>query len=91
MVTLDPSAGPTDVGLVPLAAFVDGAGDDGSGDAIAVTLEADGTGAVYPVLYYRHGGKVDERPMEPDVLLRFDTPAVRGGVRSVVDEARELV
>ncbi|HET7473691.1 MAG TPA: NAD(P)-binding domain-containing protein [Candidatus Limnocylindrales bacterium] len=91
VVTLDPSAGPTDVGLVPLAAFVDGAGDDGSGDAIAVTLEADGTGAVYPVLYYRHGGKVDERPMEPDVLLRFDTPAVRGGVRSVVDEARELV
>jgi thioredoxin reductase len=91
VVTLDPSTGPTDVGLVPLAAFVDGAGDDGNGDAIAVTLEADGTGAIYPVLYHRHGGKVDERPVEPDVLLRFDTSAVRDGVRAVVDETRALV
>ena len=35
--------------LVPLAAFVDGAGDDGAGDAVALTLEADGSGAIYPV------------------------------------------
>jgi thioredoxin reductase len=88
VIGLDPATGPTDIGLVPLAAFVDGNGDDGSGDAIAVTLEADGTGAIYPVLYHRHGGAVEERPLEPDALLRFDTPEVRAGVRAVVDEAR---
>jgi thioredoxin reductase len=87
VVTLDPSAGPMDVGLVPLAAFVDGAGDDGSVDAIAVTLEADGTGALYPVLYHRHDGRLDERPIDPDPLLRFDTADVRAGVAAVVDEA----
>jgi thioredoxin reductase len=87
VVTLDPERGPIDLGLVPLAAFVDGMGDDGAGDAIAVTLEADGTGALYPVLYHRHGGRLDERPIEPDPLLRFDTAEVRAGVAAVVDEA----
>jgi thioredoxin reductase len=87
VVALDPARGPIDKGLVPLAAFVDGIGDDGSGDAIAVTLEADGTGALYPVLYHRHGGRLDERPIDPDPLLRFDTADVRAGVASVVDEA----
>jgi thioredoxin reductase len=88
VIGLDPATGPTDVGLVPLAAFVDGAGDDGAGDAIAVTLEADGTGAIYPVLYHRHDGRVDERALEPDALLRFDTAEVRAGVAAVVAEVQ---
>ncbi len=88
VIGLDPATGPTDVGLVPLAAFVDGAGDDGTGDAIAITLEADGTGAIYPVLYLRRGGRVDERSLEPDALLRFDTAEVRAGVAAVVAEVQ---
>jgi thioredoxin reductase len=91
VIRLDPEAGPHDVGIVPLAAFVDGAGDDGAGDALAVTLEADGTGAIYPVLYLRRGGRVDERPIEPDALLRYDTAAVRDRVTAVVDEARSAL
>ena len=62
---------------MPLAAFVDAKGDDGEGDALAITLEADGSGAIYPVLYLRRAGRVEERPIEPDPLLRFDTPASR--------------
>ena len=77
VVSLDPTAGPRDEGLVPLAAFVDAAGDDGQGDALAVTLEADGSGAVYPVVYARRGTSIDEHAFEPDLLLRYDTPAVR--------------
>jgi thioredoxin reductase len=84
--SLDPTAGPRDEGIVPLAAFVDGQGDDGEADALALTLEADGSGAIYPVLYLRRDGKVEERPVDPDPLLRFDTPAVRDQVRSIVDE-----
>jgi thioredoxin reductase len=77
VVSLDRAEGPRDEGLVPLAAFVDGAGDDGQRDALALTLEADGSGAIYPVAYARRGGTLDEHLFEPDLLLRYDTPAVR--------------
>jgi hypothetical protein len=87
VISLDPGEGPRDEGIVPLAAFVDGRGDDGTGDALALTLEADGTGAIYPVIYIRRDGRVDERPIEPDPLLRFDTASVRARVAEIVDEA----
>jgi thioredoxin reductase len=75
--SLDASTGPRDEGVVPLAAFVDGTGSDGDGDAVALTLEADGSGAIYPVVYARRGGRLDEVVFDPDPLLRYDTPAVR--------------
>jgi thioredoxin reductase len=87
VISLDPASGPRDEGIVPLAAFVDAAGDDGTGDAIALTLEADGSGAIYPVLYLRQAGKVEERPIEADALLRFDTPAARSRVAAILAEA----
>jgi thioredoxin reductase len=86
VISLDPTTGPRDEGIVPLAAFVDGEGDDGRGDALAVTLEADGSGAIYPVLYLRRDGRVEERPVESDPLLRFDTPAVREQVSAILAE-----
>jgi thioredoxin reductase len=87
VITLDPSDGPRRAGVVPLAAFVDGLGDDGTGDALAVTLEADGSGAIYPVLYLRRAGRVEERAIDADALLRFDTPAARAQVAAIVTEA----
>ena len=87
VISLDPATGVRDAGIVPLAAFVDGAGDDGNGDALAITLEADGSGAIYPCLYVRRAGKVEERPIEPDALLRFDTPATRTRIASILAEA----
>jgi thioredoxin reductase len=86
VISMDPSDGPRDEGIVPLAPFLDGAGDDGSADAIGITLEADGTSAVYPVLYLRRGGRAEERPIAPDPLLRFDTPAVRADVHRILAE-----
>ncbi|HXI80988.1 MAG TPA: NAD(P)-binding domain-containing protein [Verrucomicrobiae bacterium] len=86
VISLDPSAGARDEGIVPLAAFVDGQGDDGQADALAMTLEADGTGAIYPVLYLRRDGKIDERAIDPDPLLRFDTPFVRDQVTTILAE-----
>src|SRR4029079_16963775 len=86
VISLDATTGPRDEGIVPLAAFVDGEGDDGQGDALAVTPEADGSGAIYPVLYLRRDGRVDERPVESDPLLRFDTPAVREQVAAILAE-----
>jgi thioredoxin reductase len=77
VIGFDPDVGAVDRGVVPLAAFVDGTGDDGRGDALSLTIEADGTGSIYPVVYTRRGGSVEEHVFEPDPLLRYDTSAVR--------------
>ena len=87
VIALDPAHGARDVGIVPLAAFVDGAGDDGDADALAITLEADGSGAIYPVLYIRRAGRIEERTVDADALLRFDTPAARGQIVAILREA----
>ena len=84
VVSLDASAGPRDEGIVPLAAFVDGTGSDGDGDAIAVTLEADGSGAIYPVVYARRGGRLEEadvRPGSAPALRHAGGPGAAGGPR----------
>jgi hypothetical protein len=49
-----------------------------------VTLEADGSGAIYPVVYVRRGGGLEEVTFDPDPLLRYDTPAVRGRLAELV-------
>jgi thioredoxin reductase len=82
--SLDPADGPRDEGLVPLEAFVDAGGDDGAGDAVALTLEADGTGAIYPVVYLRRDGGLEEHTFDPDILLRYDTPEVRRRLAEIV-------
>jgi thioredoxin reductase len=84
VISLDPADGARDEGIVPLAAFVDGNADGGTPDAVALTLEADGTGAIYPVIYARRGGTVSEHDVEPDLLLRYDTADVRRQVADIV-------
>ena len=69
VLTADPDGGLRDDGVQPLAHVLDGGGPD----AIAATLEADGTGAIYPVVYTRIGGRVVEQAIESDPLMRFDT------------------
>jgi hypothetical protein len=78
--TVDPAAGPLDDGVQPVTHFLDAGGPD----AIAVTLEADGTGAIYPVLYTRIRGDIQERMLEPDPLLRYDGDAARDAVAAIV-------
>jgi thioredoxin reductase len=69
----DGSGGLADDGIQPLAHVLDASGPD----AIIATLEADGSGAIYPILYTRIGGKVAERPIPADPLLRYDTSDTR--------------
>ncbi len=80
VVTVDPVLGPVDDGVQPLSHVLDAGGPD----AIAITLEADGSGAIYPVLYSRRGGAIAERRMEPDPLLRYDGPDARHVIADVV-------
>ena len=69
----DPSGGLLDDGIKPLADVLDGDGPD----ALIATLEADGSGAIYPVVYSRVGGKIVERVIEADPLLHYDTADTR--------------
>jgi thioredoxin reductase len=73
VLTADPSGALRDDGVQPLAVVLDVAGPD----ALAATLEADGSGAIYPVIYSRIGGRIVERAIDPDPLLRFDTTDTR--------------
>ncbi len=79
----DPSGGLRDDGVQPLAHALDG----GGADALAFTLEADGSGAIYPVLFTRQAGKITERTIEPNVLADYDTD----DARAVVTEMARLI
>jgi thioredoxin reductase len=69
----DPAGGLLDDGIQPLADVLDGGGSD----ALIATLEADGSGAIYPVVYSRVAGKVVERVIDADPLLHYDTTDTR--------------
>ena len=74
VVSLDAGQGVRDEGIQPLAPFIDA---ETGPDAIAVTLEADGTGAIYPAVYLRRNGAVEERLMTPHPLLDYSTDESR--------------
>jgi hypothetical protein len=73
VLTADGSGGLRDDGIQPLAYVLDADGPD----AIITSLEADGSGAIFPVIYSRVGGRVVERAIDPDPLLRYDTNDTR--------------
>jgi thioredoxin reductase len=80
VVIADATTGLRDAGVQPLAHAL----DEGREDAIIVTLEADGSGAIYPVLYTRSAGAVNEHALEPDPLLHYDTTATREALAALV-------
>ncbi len=83
VIAVDATSGPLDDGVQPLTHAL-----DGDGDAIIVTLEADGSGAIYPTIFTRRRGAISERTLEPDPLLRYDGPQAR---RAITDVVRAVV
>jgi hypothetical protein len=67
------SDGYADAGIVPLAAFVDEPGPD----AVAVAVEADAEGRLFPAVYMRRGGRVREIVLDPHPLQLFDGAGYR--------------
>ena len=65
VLTTDPDGGFRDDRTRPLAAFLDAGGPN----ALAATLESDGSGAIYPVLYARRAGRVAEHRLDVDPFL----------------------
>jgi thioredoxin reductase len=65
----DPDRGIIDDGILPLQLFVDGSGADG----IAVTVEANAGGDLYPAVYVRKGNVISEHLLPSNPLLDFET------------------
>ncbi len=73
-------AGIRDEGILPLVHALDGL----DRDMVAMTVEADGTGAIYPVLYVRRDGRVEEHPLPGHPLLDFATGEHREAAASAM-------
>ncbi|HEV8054202.1 MAG TPA: NAD(P)-binding domain-containing protein [Candidatus Limnocylindrales bacterium] len=59
-----------DTGIVPLADFVDAPGPDG----VALSIETNDRGDIYPICYVRRGGRVSgESPLDPQPMHDFRT------------------
>jgi thioredoxin reductase len=66
--------------LLPLAHFLDAGGPD----AVAVAIEMNARGDVYPVVYARRGETVTERALEPSLLREYRTPAYEREVAALL-------
>jgi thioredoxin reductase len=80
VVSVDASNGVRDEGIVPLSHFLDTEGPD----AVAMTVEADGSGAIYPVAYERKDGRMMEHALDPDPLNDYERPVYRAQLTGIV-------
>jgi hypothetical protein len=80
VVSFDPDAGVRDEGIMPLSTFLDGAGPD----AVAMTVESDGT-SIFPVVYVRQGGRNEEHALDADPLHDYESLAYRRDLGAILD------
>ena len=69
VVSVAPADGIRDEGIVPLVHALDGM----TQDLVAMTVEADGTGQIYPVAYVRKDGRLTEHALPSHPLLDYAT------------------
>jgi thioredoxin reductase len=81
VINLDRDNGITNEGVVPLQYFLDSDG----GDAVAATLESNGQGNPYPVVYIRKNRSVTEHALAPDPLLDFTGRDYQDELRKVLE------
>jgi thioredoxin reductase len=81
VVSVSPDDGIRDSGILPLTHFLDSEGPD----AVAMTVEADGQGAIYPVVYVRREGRVEEHAMESHPLNDYEGSAYRRHLGALLD------
>ena len=72
--------GPFDDGIQPLEQFVDA----GGADAVAVTVEVDAAGEIFPSVYVRRDGRIKEAELDPHLLNAFDGEPYRRELASLV-------
>ncbi|HEX8025951.1 MAG TPA: NAD(P)-binding domain-containing protein [Candidatus Limnocylindrales bacterium] len=80
VVSLDGADGIRNEGIVPLTRFLDA----GEGNAIAMTIESDGT-SIFPVVYVRRDGRQEEYALDPDPLNDYEGPTYRRALGQILD------
>jgi hypothetical protein len=75
--------GLSDDGIQPLQVFVDGQGPDG----MAIAVEANPAGDLYPAVYVRKNNNITEHLLPPNPLLDFETAEHR---RQLADALKPL-
>ena len=80
VVSLDPSAGILDEGILPLAPFLDSSGPP----AVAVAVETDPEGTMQAAVYLRRNGRVTENLLPPAFMHDFRAPEQRAALESLI-------
>jgi thioredoxin reductase len=62
-----------DEGILPLAHFL----DEGGEDAVAVTIEMDPQAVIYPAVYVRRRGRIEEHELPPHPVHAYDSAGYR--------------
>ncbi len=81
VVSASPDDGIRDRGILPLSHFLDSDGPDSA----AMTIEADGQGAIFPVVYVRRGGNIEEHALEPHPLHDYGGSLYRRDLGAILD------
>ena len=79
-ILMDGARGIIDDGILPLQLFVDGSGPDG----VAVAVEANPKGELYPAVYVRKANVLTEHLLPPNPLLDFETAEHRAQLAAVL-------
>jgi thioredoxin reductase len=82
VISFEGGRGIVDEGILPLVHFLDGGSFD---RAVAMTLESNGREDLYPVVYVRQGGKVQETRLPDDPFLNFETSEHRKGLAGALE------
>jgi thioredoxin reductase len=80
VVSVSGDDGIRDEGILPLVYAL----DELDRDLVAMTVEADGNGAIYPVIYVRHAGRMEEHVLPGHPLLDFETAEHREAAASAM-------
>ena len=67
-----------DEGIVPLEHFLDSGGED----AVAATIEMDPRAVIYPAVYVRRGGRVQEHELPPHPVHAYELSGYRQELES---------
>jgi len=82
VISFEGGRGIVDEGILPLVHFLDGGSID---RGVAMTLESNGREDLYPVVYVRQGGKVQETRLPDDPFLNFETSEHRKGLADALE------
>jgi hypothetical protein len=80
VLSLSPEAGIRDEGILPIVHVMDAMTDD----VVVMSVESDGNGGLYPVVYVRKDGRLEEHALPPDPLRDFATPAHAAALREAI-------